>query len=137
MLFKFKIESKDASDIEYDDMIRFNNKLQAGGLFSFQHQLMNKILTFAHDIIHNPNSPSDLKNILRTENINDIEQEDPAENFTQLRNGRQLRKNTEPSTRYNQLTFPYFFKTLIRVFSRCNFHLSPSTFKQILLQILM
>ena len=95
---------------------------------------MNKILTFAHNIIHNPNSPSDLKNILRTENINDIEQEDPAENFTQLRNGRQMRKNTEPSTRYNQLAFPYFlfvlylfviyfFKTQIRVFSRCNFHL--------------
>ena len=47
MLFKFKIEPKDDSDIEYDDMIRFNNKLQAGRLFSFQHQLMNKILTFA------------------------------------------------------------------------------------------
>ena len=129
MLFKFKIEPKDDYDITDDDIINFNEKLQAYGLFSFQHRLMNKILTFAHNIIHNPNSPSDLKNILRTENINDIEQEDPAENFTQLRNGRQLKKNTEPSTRYNQLTFPYFFKTLIRVFSRCNFHLSPSTFK--------
>ena len=42
---------------------------------------MNKILTFAHNIIRNPNSPSDLKNVLSTENINVIEQEDLVENF--------------------------------------------------------
>ena len=74
MLFKFKIESKDD-----DDMIRFNDKLQAYiGFFSFQHRLMNKILTFAHNIINNPNSPSDLKTILRYE----IEKEDFSENLT-------------------------------------------------------
>ena len=128
MLFKFKIEPKDDSDIDDDDMIRFNNKLQAYGLFSFQHRLMNKILTFAHNIINNPNSPSDLKTILRPENINEIEQEDLSENFTQLR-FRQIRKNTEPITRYNQLTFSYSFKTLIRAFFKSNFHLKLSAFK--------
>ena len=61
MLFKFKIEPKDDSDIDDDDMIRFNKKFQAYGLFSFQLRLMNKILTFAHNIINNPNSPSVLK----------------------------------------------------------------------------
>ena len=89
---------------------------------------MNKILTFAHNIINNPNSPSDLKTILRPENINEIEQEDLSENFTQLRY-RQIRKNTEPITRYNQLTFSYFFKTLIRAFFKSNFHLKLSAFK--------
>ena len=127
MLFKFKIEPKDDSDIDDDDMIRFNNKLQAYGLFSFQHRLMNKILTFAHNIINNSNSPTDLKTILRPENINEIEQEDISENFTQIR------KNTEPITRYNQLTFSYFFKTLIRAFFKCNFHLKLSAFKNNLL----
>ena len=71
-------------------------------------------LTFAHNIINSPNSPSDLKTILRPENINEIEQEDLSENFTQLRY-RQIRKNTELITRYNQLTFSYFFKTLIQM----------------------
>ena len=75
MLFKFKIEPKVDSDIDDDDMIRFNNKLQAYELFSFQHRLMNKILTFAHNILNNHNTPSDFKTILRPENINEIEQE--------------------------------------------------------------
>ena len=129
LLFKFKIEPKDDLEINDDDMIKFNTKLQDYGLFSFQHRLMNKILTFAHNIINNPNSPSDLKQILRPENIIDIDQEDQAENFIQLRNNRKIRKDTEPISRYNQLTFSYFLKKLIRVFLKCDFNRSLSNFK--------
>ena len=105
MLFKFKLEPEEDCLISNDDVLNYNNKLQSYGLFTFQHRLLNKILTFTHNIINNPNSPSDLKSILRPENINVIELEDPPENFTQLRSNRQIRKNIEPITRYNFLIF--------------------------------
>ena len=104
MLFKFKIEPNDDSDIDDVDMINFNSKLQDYNI------IYNKILTFAYNIINNHNSPSDLKTILSPENINVIEQEDTPKNFTQLRFNRQIRKNIEPITRYNQLTFSFFSK---------------------------
>ena len=90
MLFKFKLEPQDDLDIRYDDMIRFNDKLQAYGLFSFQHRLMNKILTFTHNIINNPNSPSEIKIILKLNN-NIFEEEIRPEDFIRLR--RNIKKN--------------------------------------------
>ena len=135
MLFKFKLESQDDLDITDDDMIRFNNKLQAYGLFSFQHRLMNKILTFTHNIINNPNSPPELKTILKQNNNNIIDEEEVRpEDYIELRFRRNIRKNVEPPTRYNQLTFSYFFRTVLRTFLKCNFNSSLSVFKTKLIE---
>ena len=53
---------------------------------------MNKILTFSHNIINNPNSPSELKIILKPEK-NIVEEEARPEDFIELRFRRNIRKN--------------------------------------------
>ena len=131
MLFKFKLESEDDNMISNDDVLNFNNKLQSYGLFSFQHRLLNKILTFTHNIINNPNAPSDLKNTLKSENINDNDLEliENSADYTELRTKKRYRKNAETITKFNQLTFSYFFTKLIKNFLNSNFNLPFYQFK--------
>ena len=131
MLFKFKIETEFGIEISNEDISNFNNKLQLYGLFSFQHRLLNKILTFTHSIINNPNCPSELKAILRSEKINDTADVDldASIKVTVLRSNRRIRKTVENTNKFNQLTFSYFFPRLINNFLNCNFNLPVNLFK--------
>ena len=117
MLLKFRIEPEDNQEISDEDIIKYNDKLQTFGLFSFQHRLMNKILTFAHKIINNPNSPSELKGLIRPEDIR------VSHNSCELRNKKTYIKDSETITRYNQQTFSYFFRKLITNFIKSDFNL--------------
>ena len=82
---------------------------------TFQHRLLNKILTFTHNIINNPNSPSQLKEILKPENINDITSSDRNQSLyvTELRSKRGIIKTDEKVTKFNQLNF---FLNLLKLF---------------------
>ena len=113
-------------EIKNEDIIKYNEKLQNFGLFSFQHRLMNKILTFAHKIINNENSPSDLKSHLRPEAV--FANEEQATQFTILRNNKRINKLADITTRYNQQTFSFFFRKLILNFLNCNFNLTFNLF---------
>ena len=128
MLLKFKIEPEEDQEISNEDIIKFNNKLQTFGLFSFQHRLMNKILTFTHKIIKNQNSPSELKKDLTPEAV--FASEEQTTQFTILRNNKKINKNAVIASRYNQQTFSFFFRKLILNFINCNFNLSFNLFLQ-------
>ena len=128
MLLKFKIEPEEDQEISNEDIIKFNNKLQTFGLFSFQHRLMNKILTFTHKIINNQNSPSELKKDLTPEAV--FASEEQTTQFTILRNNKKINKNAVIASRYNQQTFSFFFRKLILNFINCNFNLSFNLFLQ-------
>ena len=131
MLFKFKIEPEEENEISNENVTNFNNKLQQYGLFTFQHRLLNKILTFTHNIINNPNSPSELKSILRPENINNIPYVDldASIKVMVLRSNRRIRNSVENSNKFNQLTFSYFFLRLKKIFINANFYLPLNLFK--------
>jgi hypothetical protein len=59
-LFKIKNEANNN-----DELSLHNNKLEAHGLFTFEHRLVAKLATFAHKIINNNNSPVVLKSLLQ------------------------------------------------------------------------
>ena len=132
MLFKFKLEPEEGCLISNDDVLNFNNKLQSYGLFTFQHRLLNKILTFTHNIINNPNAPSGLKSILKPENINDIAISNLNQSLfvTELRSQRRIFKSDEKITKFNQLTFSYFFTKILHNFLNSNFNLPFFQFKK-------
>jgi hypothetical protein len=86
----------------------FYNKLQSYNLFTFQTRVFSKLLTFSHSIKTNPNSPTNLKKDLET-NV-----DDSAKNLTVPTSSHDLRKGTKvksslTKTRYETLTFGYFF----------------------------
>ena len=57
-------EEEEKEEENNTNLNNFNNKLNAYGLFSFQHRLMNKILTFINNTITNTSSPIELKKTL-------------------------------------------------------------------------
>ena len=125
MLFKFKLEPEVGCLISNNDVLNYNNKLQSYGLFTFQHRLLYKILTFIHNIINNPYAPSGLKSILKPENINHIAISNLNQSLfvTELRSQRRIFKSDEKITKFNQLTFSYFFTKIIQNFLNSNFNL--------------
>ena len=108
------------------------NTTKTYGLFTFQHRLLNKILTFTHNIINNPNAPSELKSILKPENINDIPIPTLNQSLyvTELRSQRRIFKSDEKITKFNQLTFSYFFTKILHNFLNSNFNLPLVQFKK-------
>ena len=64
---RFKIKPENDQEISDEDIIKYNDKLQTFGLFSFQHRLMHKILIVTHKIVNNPCTPAELKGFLKPE----------------------------------------------------------------------
>jgi hypothetical protein len=123
-LFKFKpdeiIYCESTPNEEEKVMNDFYSKLQSYNLFTFQTRVFSKLLTFPHSIITNPNSPKNLKKDLETNN------DDSAKYLTVLTASYDLRKGTKvksslTKTRYETLTFGYFFPQLLMAFRHLNF----------------
>ena len=98
-LFKIKMNT---------NVIDFNNDLNKYGLSSFQHRIVNKVFTFAYNIINNPKAPTGLKQTFVNSKV------------------RRLRKNNlelrAVKTHYGEKTFSYFFVNLYNSFSQVDFH---------------
>ena len=109
ILFKFRIEARERSEIESSDINNFNNYLfQQSGLISFQHCLLNKLLTFIHIIKNEESAPTTLKNnILNSEKYEQV----PA-NFLKLRKNKEIEMKTETETKFLQQIFSKFFKDI-------------------------
>ena len=102
---------------------KFNLKLENSGLFSFQHRIINKLLTFAYKIKNNPSSPQLLKNEL----TNSTDLNESLENVNEIRLRNRLIVKIDYTTRYSSLCFSYFFNKLIKNFSSY-FELEPNLF---------
>ena len=118
----------------------FIDKLQSYDLFTLQSRIYSKLLTFAHGIINNQNSPTELKEILSNENLDkqDVSSKEPTESllvniepiqeFYNLRN-RVKPKTKIPDTKFELLTFKYFFSKLLKIFNKFNYSVRTETFK--------
>jgi len=84
-----------------------NNFLEGYGLFSFQHRLVLKLLTFSFKIYTNADSPPLLKSQLILNETRNISYD--------LRNKGKFYDCTKASTRFGNLTFSHFFSKLINV----------------------
>jgi hypothetical protein len=109
-------------------MSDFLKKLQAYDLFTLQSRVYDKLLTFAHGIKNNDNSPSELK-----ENIRLVVQDDKSTNeLTQatyeLRGGTII-KNKNSETKYETLTFKHFSPRLFKLFKHFDFSLRKDAFR--------
>jgi hypothetical protein len=133
-LFKFKPEAtpEDEDENEGKIMSDFIDKLHSYDLFTLQSRIYNKLLLFAHGIKSNKKSPTELQAIInlpdQTENVTELNKS-PTQGVYELRRGRTLVKNIIPQTKYETLTFKYFFPK--KVFKYLSFFKSPllSTFK--------
>ena len=96
-------------------MSDFFEKLRSYDLYTFQDRVINKFLTFAHSILNNQNAPTDLKKELASgQNVNILDYEsEPELEYFNLRNSA-LIKNRISNTKYENLTFKYFFSKLIK-----------------------
>jgi hypothetical protein len=122
-LFGFKPDSNDLhKDSFFDDyeqqeeliLESFSNKLHKYGLCTFQERLIKRFLIFAHNILNNVSSPPELKSTI---NLSDSSIDDPIAGITRFNlRGRAPIKNNVPNTKYDHLTFRYFFPKLITKF---------------------
>ena len=141
-LFKFKPEkSSPDDDIDEDKIMNdFIDKLQSYDLFTLQSRVYTKLLTFAHSIINNQYSPIELKEIL-SDKILDKQSSsfkepsesslvniEPIQEFYNLRN-RVKPKIKIPDTKFELLTFNYFFSKLLKTFNKFNYSVRTETFK--------
>jgi len=98
-LFKINFSSMDSQSV--------NNYLESFGLFSFQHRLTFKLLTFSFKIYRNLDSPSILKNLLVLNKERKL--------IYNLRNTNEFHNFTKSINRYGDLTYSHFFSNLINV----------------------
>ena len=131
-LFKFKpdeiIYRESSADEEEKVMNDFYNKLQSYNLFTFQTRVFSKLITFSHSIKTNPNSPIKLKKDLE---VNVDESAGAATQPTasyNLRNGAKV-KNSLTKTKFETLTFGYFFPRLLLAFQHIDFSLRKDSFQ--------
>jgi hypothetical protein len=158
-LFKFQpVLSSDDED-EEKIMNDFTEKLQSYDLFTFQSRIYNKLLVFAHGIKTNGRAPIELKSYLysvvpaedqdfiTTETsqvdpttlletvshidpaLNIITQAVPPQDFYSLRKGRTILKNKIPDSKYERLSFKYFFPRLLNTFKNFDFNLRSDSFR--------
>ena len=112
-LFKLKMENA-ADDESYDENFNdYNLLLQKYGLFTLNHRIVDKVLSFAYKIKNNPQSPSHLNNQLNSSNTSDHCNNNS--NNLKLRNREILIVNE--TSKFSRRTFSYFFKKLILNFS--------------------
>ena len=113
-------------------MSDFIDKLHSYDLFTLKSRIYNKLLLFAHGIKSNKKSPTELQAILnlpdQTENVTELNKS-PTQGVYELRRGRTLVKNIIPETKYETLTFKYFFPKLLSTFKRFDFSLRKDSFK--------
>jgi hypothetical protein len=145
-LFKFKPDftTEDVVD-EEKSMSEFIAKLQAYDLFTLQSRLYFKLLTFAHGIKSNKNSPIELKTNLNLDSIpsETVNEEAsvqiidgssevlpiiPEEDYINLRTGKKARQKFS-ETKFETLTFKHFFPKLLRTFSYFDYSLRGESFK--------
>ena len=122
-LFKFKIESESVELINSNDINNFNLKLQKFGLFSFQHRLMNKLLSFLNNIISCDQAPSNLKSQI-------VQSESTKPNTKSTRRNVYNEAITE---KFGQLTFDYFFSKLKSNLHTNDFKNTFSSFKNLIM----
>jgi hypothetical protein len=133
-LFKFKPEVTPEDEDENEEKIMndFIDKLHSYDLFTLQSRIYNKLLLFAHGIKSNKKSPTELQAILnlpdQTENVTELNKS-PTQGVYELRRGRTLVKNIIPETKYETLTFNYFFPKLLSTFKSFDFSLRKDSFK--------
>ena len=114
-LFKFTPEKIDFEDIlstengEGAVMHRFEETLQRYGLQTFQRRLLERFLLFTQTIINSEKSPPLLKEKIQ---LPDNSADDLDRDHYSLRGGAKV-KNTIPVTKFDQLTFSYFFPRFI------------------------
>ena len=118
-LFGFKPDINDLNrDIFYNEidqqeevMENFSLKLQKYNLCTFQERLIKRFLIFTHSILNNVNAPPELKTII---NLTDSSIDDPIIGITRFHlRGRAPIKHIVPNTKYDHLTFRFFFPRLI------------------------
>ena len=91
-----------------------------------------KLLLFANGIKSNKKSPAELQAIIDlpvlTENVTELNKS-PPQGVYELRRGRTLVKNIIPETKYETLTFKYFFPELLSTFKSLDFSLGRNSFR--------
>jgi hypothetical protein len=113
----------------------FINKLRSYKLFTLQSRILTKLLYFTHNIINNRNAPIVLKESLVgniSQNVPEATSELEIHNF---RSGPKA-KAPIPTTKYDHLTFKFFFQKLLGTFKNFNFNIKIDAFKtQVYLEI--
>ena len=117
---------KDRDEDEEKILRKFVEKLQSYDLFTLQSRVYNKLLLFAHGIMTNGRSPAELKSqIISTvpedELKNEYNEYMQTQDVYNLRRGGLLVKKTIPETKYESLTFKYFFPKLLNSFKHLDF----------------
>ena len=125
-LFKFKIDVIDNQTALNDQLNNFNNELQKYGLFSFQHRLLNKLLTIIHNIKNSVKAPPILKDMIDNHNVTNI----VAPNIRLLRN-KIVKIEEIPSSKFSCQTFSYVSKIILLNFK--NFDFSTKKFQEFIL----
>ena len=106
-----EIDFQDLLPDNYQDLVgeNFAKKLHDYGLFTFQKRLLDRFLLFAHSLLNYEKSPHELKEIIK---LPDNSSDDPNFEPFNLRKGAKTR-NIIPDTKFDHLTFRYFFPKLI------------------------
>ena len=108
----------------------FIYKLQSYKLFTLQSRILTKLLSFAHNIINIRNAPIVLKESL-VGNNNQSMNVPEATSELEIRNFRSgpKAKASIPTTKYDHLTFKFFFQKLLGTFKNFNFNIKIDAFK--------
>jgi len=116
-LFNFKrdeinhdiVDESNVASVKETIELNFNNRLNNYKISTFQFRFFNKFLCFTWNLINNPNAPARLK-----EGIKVVEKS--GNEVMELRRNRQFIKE-EPTSKYFQQTFSYFFSKLFSQFN--------------------
>jgi hypothetical protein len=107
----------------------FIDKLQSYKIFTLQSRILTKLLSFTLNIINNRNAPIVLKESL-VGNIGQSLNAPEATSELEIRNLRSGPKTKAaiPTTKYNHLTFKFFFQKLLGTFKNFNFNIKIDAF---------
>ncbi len=121
-LFKMQIEKENENEEKTSDadVNRLNEKLNKYSLFTFQHRLMNKLLTFVYNIQHDQQAPALLKAELAEQ-----EQKETIDSKC-LRSGRIYANKV--ISKYSHATFKSFFNKLTSNIHTENYNLNKKEF---------